>query len=117
MERPANIEPLPDLDRQHAALRAQSKEEIERDVLSGSSAQERARGAYLGVCLGFGPELKQKYSAQWTGALQALAGYSKVMQVMFFEAPFPAGDAIRQKALAAGLAAPATSIPNFAQWA
>jgi len=37
--------------------------------------------------------------------------------VMFFEAPFPAGDAIRRKALDAGLAAPPKSIPNFAQWA
>lgn len=117
VETPGNIEPLPDLDRQHAALRAQSKEGIEKDFLSGSSAQERARGAYLGICLGFGPELKQKYSAQWTQALQALAGYPNVMQVMFFEAPFPAGDTIRKKALEAGLAAPASSIPNFAQLA
>jgi hypothetical protein len=117
VEKPANIEPLPDVNRQHAGLRAQCKEAIERGVLSGSGAQERARAAYLGICLDFGTELKQKHAAPWTRALQALAGYPNVMQVMFFEAPFPAGDAIRRKALEAGLTAPANSIPNFAQWA
>jgi len=116
VEKPANIEPLPDLDRQHAALRAQCKEEIERGVLSAPGTRDQARAAYLGICLGFGPELKQKHPVPWTRALQALAGYPNVMQVMFFEAPFPAGDAIRQKALAAGLEAPAKSIPNFAEW-
>ena len=113
-EEPANIEPLPDLDRQHAALRAESKDEIERGVVSGRGARERAKAAYLGICLDFAPELKQKYPTQWTQAIESLAGYPRVMQVIFFEAPFPAGERIRQKALAAGLQAPAKSIPHFA---
>jgi len=36
--------------------------------------------------------------------------YPRVLQVIFFEAPFPAGDRIREKALAAGVEKPPHSI-------
>jgi hypothetical protein len=107
------VEPLPDLNKQHAALRAQCKDEIEKGLLPGSSQRDKARSAYLGICLDFAPELKQKQPDQWAQALKALAAYPRVMQVIFFEAPFPAGESIRQKALATGLQAPAESIPHF----
>jgi hypothetical protein len=110
VEKSANVEPLPDLKKQNTALRAQWKNEIEKGVLSGANTQEKARAAYLGICLDFAPELKQKHPEQWSQAVQSLAGYPKVMQVIFFEAPFPAGENIRQKALAAGLQKPAQSI-------
>jgi hypothetical protein len=63
----------------------------------------------LAICLDFAPELKQKYPRRWPQALQALAGYPRVMQAIFFEAPFPAGDSIRRKATVAGLQKPAKS--------
>ena len=108
VEKAANVEPLPDLKKQHAAMRAQLKSEIEKGVLSGAH-QEKARAAYLAICLDFAPELKQKHAEQWPQAIHALAGYPRVLQVIFFEAPFPAGESIRQKSLAAGLQKPATN--------
>jgi len=102
-EKSANVEPLPGTKKQNAALRARFRNEIEKGVLSGAKPQEKARAAYLGICLDLAPELKQKHPEQWSQAIQCLAGYPRVMQVIFFEAPFPAGENIRQKALAAGL--------------
>lgn len=109
-EQPANAEPLPDRARQYAAMRSQWQGPIERGVLKGASSQERARAAYLAICLDFAPDLKQKHPAEWTEALRSLGEFPRVLQVIFFEAPFPAGEAIRNKATAAGLAKPAQSI-------
>lgn len=108
-EKPANVEPLPDLKKQYAAMRSQLRGEIEKGVVSGASAQEKARAAYLAICLDFAPELKEKHAAQWPAAVAALQGYPRVLQAVFYEAPFPAGDRIREKALAAGVQKPATN--------
>ena len=108
-EKPANVEPLPDLKKQYATMRSQLRGEIEKGVVSGASAQEKARAAYLAICLDFAPELKEKHAAQWTAAVAALQGYPRVLQAIFYEAPFPAGDRIREKAIAAGVQKPATN--------
>jgi hypothetical protein len=78
--------------------------------MAGRTAQERARAAYLAICLDLAPALRQAHAQQWSQAIEALGGYPRVLQVMFYEAPFPAGDRIRERAVAAGLAKPATSI-------
>ena len=109
-ERPKNVEPLPDLQKQYAAMRSDLKGTIDKSIADAGTAQDRARAAYLAICLDLAPELEQKYPRQWPQAIHALSGYPRVLQVMFFEAPFPAGDAIRKKAQAAGLEKPAQSI-------
>jgi hypothetical protein len=106
---PRNIERLPDLQRQHAAMRSQFRGEIEEGVVSGASAQQRARAAYLAICLDFAPELREKHSAQWSAAVAALNVYPRVLQAIFYEAPIPAGDRLREKAIAAGVQKPATN--------
>jgi hypothetical protein len=111
LEKAANVEPLPAPEKQHAALRSEFHGQIAKGVTAGANSQEKARAAYLGICLDFAAEIKQHHPEQWSQALAALAGYPRVMQAIFFEAPFPAGDAIRNKALAAGLARPAASMP------
>jgi len=108
-EKPANVEPLPDLKKQYATMRSQLSGEIEKGVVSGASAREKARAAYLAICLDFAPELKEKHSAQWPAAVAALHGYPRVLQAVFYEAPFPAGDRIREKAIAAGVQKPVTN--------
>ncbi len=109
-EQPANVERLPDLEKQHAAMRSELRVGIEKAVANGGDARERARAAYLAICLDLAPELQGKYPEKWEQAILALTGYARVMQAIFFEAPFPAGDAIRTKALAAGLRKPEASI-------
>jgi len=112
-EQPANIEPLPDRNARRAALRAQCEQEIRSGILTASDQRDRARAAYLAICLDFAPQLKEQHPAEWTRAIGALSNYPRVLQVMFFEAPIPAGEEIRRKALAAGLR-PHAPIPNFA---
>ena len=106
-EAPANVERLPDLQKQYATMRSQLRREIEDCVAKPAGDREKARAAYLAICLDFVGELKEKYPAQWTAAIAALAGFSNVVQAIFNEAPFPAGDRIREKALVAGLQKPA----------
>ncbi|MBS1877503.1 MAG: ADP-ribosylglycohydrolase family protein [Acidobacteria bacterium] len=109
-ETAANVEPLADPKKQYTALRAELKRSIAKSVASGVNAQERARGAYLAICLDLAPELRQAHPKEWRQALDALKEYPRVLQVMFFEAPFPAGEAIRKKAVEAGLEKPAQSM-------
>jgi ADP-ribosylglycohydrolase len=110
VEKPANIEPLADPARQSAALRAQWKSAVEAGVMAGQTAQERARAAYLAICLDLASALGREHAQAWSQALEALRGFPRVLQVMFYEAPFPAGDRIRERATAAGLAKPAAGI-------
>jgi hypothetical protein len=110
VEPPANVEVLPRPESRRAELRSQLRSQIEAGVTADSNSREKARAAYLAICLDLAGELGQKNQPRWQQALQALAGYPRVMQVIFFEAPFPAGDAIRRKALTAGLRKPAASI-------
>jgi ADP-ribosylglycohydrolase len=104
-----NVERLPDLNKQHSVMRTQLKGEIDKGILQRASNQEKARAAYLAICLDFAPEMKEKQAAQWTAAVAALQAYPRVLQAIFYEAPFPAGDKIREKALAAGVQKPATN--------
>lgn len=105
-ERPSNVEPLPDLKRQYVSMRAGLGMGIENGVRDATTDRERARAAYLAICLDFAPGLKDKYAAQWTAAVASLGKYSRVLQALFYEAPIPAGERIREKALAAGLRKP-----------
>lgn len=110
-ENPGNVEPLPSLPKQYAAMRSQLRGEIEKAVSNGgSSAQERARAAYLAICLDLAPDMQTRYPEKWPQAVAALGQYPRVLQAIFYEAPFPAGDAIRRKATAAGLQKPAEKL-------
>jgi len=106
-EQPGNVEPLTDPEKQRTALRAGLRGQIERGITAGANVSEKARAAYLAICLDFAPTMKERHPDQWSQAVQTLASYPRVMQVIFYLAPVPAGEAIRQKANAAGLQTPA----------
>lgn len=108
-ETPANIEPLSDPAKRYANLRSSLRSAIEAGIAAGSSEQ-KARAAYLAICLDLASGLKGRDRDAWARGVQALEGYPKVLQAMFYEAPLPAGDRIREKALAAGVRKPATSV-------
>jgi hypothetical protein len=90
-------------------LQAKLKPEIETAIAHGAAAREQARAAYLAICLGQAPELKQRHPAGWAKAVDALAGYPKVIDVIFYQSG-PAGEALRDKAVAAGLRKPETRV-------
>jgi hypothetical protein len=105
-EKPANILPLADFDQEAGILRSKMKSEIEQAIIGESDEQKLAYAAYLAICLDLAPGLRQKHPKKWARALDALNGYPKVVQVLFFHSPFPAGERLRKKAVAAGLLKP-----------
>jgi hypothetical protein len=105
-ETPVNVEQLPDSRAQYLSLRSKQARAIEQAVVKPGDAREGARAAYLAICFDLAAALKQKYPRQWAAAITDLSGYRNVLQVMFYEAPFPSGDRIRKNALAAGLNKP-----------
>jgi hypothetical protein len=104
-ENAAPVERLSDPRRQLTELQARLKPEIEAAIAHGASAREQARAAYLAICLDQAAGLKQRYPEGWAKAVEALAGYPKVIDVIFYQSG-PAGAALREKAVAAGLRKP-----------
>lgn len=105
VEQPKNLQPLPDQAGLFAHLRESLKKEIEQGLLQGAE-QEKARAVYQAICLDWAQALREKYPADWSKALQALTQYPKVLGALFFEADTPAGDKLRQRALATGVMKP-----------
>lgn len=101
-----NVEPLPDPARRTASLRADWLPEIETALTSGSDTRRLARAAYIAISLDLAPRLRQRRPQEWARALAALQRYPRVLQVLFFESPTPAGDALRKRAVSAGLPRP-----------
>jgi hypothetical protein len=110
LEKPANILPLTDFSKQAGRLRSKMKSEIEQVIIGEGDDQKLAFVAYLAICLDLAPELRQKHPKKWAGALEALNNYPKVAQVLYFHSPFPAGEQLRKKAIAAGLLEPENRI-------
>ncbi|HUU17662.1 MAG TPA: ADP-ribosylglycohydrolase family protein [Sedimentisphaerales bacterium] len=116
LEKPTNIVPLSNLAEQTARLQYEMKSAIETTIANESSPSKTARdenddrklafAAYSAICLDLAQDLKQNYPEQWPKALKALNNCPKVVQVLFFHSPFPAGDVLRRKAIAAGLKKP-----------
>jgi hypothetical protein len=106
VQKPANIESLPNPDEQIAGLRMQLKPQIEAGFAEGAAVRQRARAAYLAICLGLADELRSKNPDEWKQALTAIEEYPKLLDVLFNESPGPEADKLRAAAVAAGLKKP-----------
>lgn len=106
VQRPANVEKLPDLDEQVAGLQTKLKKQIEAGLADGATVMHQARAAYLAICLDTVNEFRSKDAGSWKQALDALGEYPKLLDVLFNKSPGPAGDTLRAAALAAGLRKP-----------
>jgi hypothetical protein len=105
-QKPANIEKLASVDQRRAALCSQMKPQIEAGLADGAGAAEKARAAYLAICLGLAEPLLAENANRWKQALAALEQYPQVLNVLFSNSPGPAGDELRAFARAAGLTEP-----------
>jgi hypothetical protein len=106
VQRPANVEMLSDLDEQLAGLRSRMKPQIKAGLADGAAVRQRARAAYLAICLDLADSFRSRHPDRWTQALAALEKYPKLLDVMFYKSPGPAGDKLRAAAVAAGLKKP-----------
>jgi hypothetical protein len=85
---PACVEPLARPQDRLAELRKTLGPQIEKD-LSGSD-QDRARAAYLALCLGQTDDVRTRRPQDWARALEALRGYPKLLKAMADGGPDPA---------------------------
>jgi hypothetical protein len=106
VQKPANVETLPDPDKQIAGLRRKLMPQIEAGFADGATVSQKARAAYLAICLDTVNEFRSKDTGSWKQALTALEEYPKLLDVLFNKSPGPAGDKLRAAALAAGLKKP-----------
>lgn len=103
VEAPANVEPLPaPLDRTEE-LRKQLLPGIERDL--AGSGKDRARAAYLALCLGEAERLKKERPEDWKSAVEELKKFPKVLR-QIYDAPQPQGARIQAAARSEGLEKP-----------
>lgn len=105
-EEPAMIVPLLSLEEQRAALVRSFQIELP-ELLKRGGRQEKARAAYLAVCLDMDKTLKKTYPQQWKEACHALSGYWKVMNNLFYGDVFKSHLALTDKFSKAGFRAPA----------
>lgn len=99
-EAPANVEPLPKpLDRL-AELRAALVPQIRKDL--AGTPRDRARAAYLALCMGEADAIRKDQPQAWAEAVEALRGYPNLVKSMAEGGPDPAVQP-RFKAMAAAL--------------
>ena len=102
LQSPRNIEPLPQpLDRM-PDLAMKLRPQIEKDL--AGNATNRARAAYLAICLDLADTMKEQHPQEWKDALAQLQKNAIVKEL--FAAPRPMGPVFQQKALKAGLQKP-----------
>jgi hypothetical protein len=106
LQKPANVEALPDPKAQISSLRIELKPQIEAGFVGDANARQRARTAYLAICLDLADEFRSKNADKWAQALAALEQYPKLLDVLFNNSPGPAGDKLCAAAITAGLKKP-----------
>jgi ADP-ribosylglycohydrolase len=105
-ETASNVEPLGDAREQLDELRRRLGSRIEEGVRRPDSGQTAARAAYLAIALDTARDLRRRFPVEWTKAVESLAGYAEVMQVLFHDSAADVGEPLRQRVRAAGLIAP-----------
>lgn len=81
-ESPEPVDQLVTHESQKLALQKEYEKEITDHILTGTKEQ-KARAAYMAVCLDFDKTLSQKYPKQWEEARYNLSGYWRVMNNIF----------------------------------
>ncbi len=107
-EQPAPVMQLLNNSDEKARLQKQLKEEL-IGALKNGSRDEKARAAYMAVCIDMGYEFQKKYPAQWKEACYDLSGYWKAMSNMLtgqYNDHFEALNNLKAKFIAAGFKAP-----------
>ena len=83
VEQPAVIIKLSPVGEQKQHLKEKFEKQIIQDIAS-TDREERARAAYMAVCLDMSSSLAKSNSKQWKAACSDLSGYWKIMNNIFF---------------------------------
>jgi len=105
-QKPANVAALLSEDSVVASLRPHLKPQIKAALADDATAMQQAQAAYMAICLGLAEPISSKQPEKWTQMLAALEQYPKLLEVLFYKSPGPAGDKLRTAAIAAGVKEP-----------
>lgn len=83
VEQPAVITRLSSAEDQKKELSNEYEDQIKKGIVS-TDREERARAAYMAVCLDMNTGLVKSNPKQWKAACSDLSGYWKIMQNIFF---------------------------------
>lgn len=106
VQKPGNVEALPSLSQQVSALQSELGPQIKAGLGDEATTQQRAREAYLAICLGLADSLRREDADRWARALACIGEYPGLLDVLFNKSPGPAGDRLRAAAAAAGVKEP-----------
>jgi hypothetical protein len=115
-EAPENIEPLAHGTGHLGELRTAFREDIETGIRNPVSRRHAARAAYLAICLDMADGYAESDSQAWQAAKEALAGYWKIQQNIFYQADFPTKVRLRERFIAAGFTAPLRRVADEIVW-
>lgn len=104
-ESPAPVDKLLTHESQKIALQKDHDKDITNNILNGTKEQ-KARAAYMAVCLDLDKTVSQKYPKQWEEARYELSGYWRVMNNIFFGNFISLGK-LKNKFISAGFKKPA----------
>lgn len=99
-ERPANVEPLPKSIDRLDDLRKQLVPQIDRDLTG--TPRDRARAAYLALCLNEADRIAKDRPDDWARAIKALNDFPGMVK-RIYKAPKPVAEQLQARAEAAGL--------------
>jgi ADP-ribosylglycohydrolase len=99
----ANGEPLPPTLDRLEELRRDVLPRVEKDL--AGSGKDRARAAYLALCLGEAERYRKERPEEWTAAIAELKKFPNVLR-QIYDAPQPQGARLQAAARAEGLEKP-----------
>jgi len=99
---------------QKKKIRLEFAEEIKNNLLNGN-IEQKARAAYMAVCLEMDEELRKKHPEQWDKAIYNLNGYWKLKHVIF-SYNFNELKQLRGKFVSAGLKEPVKKYSKDELW-
>lgn len=100
-EAPQNIYPLLPIEKQKKQLIAQFQDDIINWLLHGNK-KDKARAAYIAICLDLNDKLNTSYHNEWTEACYELSGYWKIISAIFHNETFNDMINLRNKFNSAG---------------
>ena len=103
LQSPANVEPLPATLERVDELRQELGPAIAKDLTG--APKDRARAAYLAICLGTAEQIKKERPEDWKAAVDELKKYRNVLK-QIYDAPQPLGTRLQAAAKAEGLEKP-----------
>ncbi|MHC4722000.1 MAG: ADP-ribosylglycohydrolase family protein, partial [Planctomycetota bacterium] len=102
VEKAGNVRKLTDFTKLQGKMLEQLAGEIELGLKEDASKEQRAKAAYLALCLGNSEEIKNKDQKNWDNCLGALREYPGMIEEIFRESS-EYGVGIQQAAVKAGL--------------